>query len=51
MGRMLEQDEWDGKEAGTGVKAKLMGTSVCWGSEDLSHQIALSQQLKLEKEN
>lgn len=28
MEGVLEQDEWDGKEAGTGVRAKLMGRCV-----------------------
>jgi len=28
MERMLEWDEWDGKQAGTEVKAKLTGSSV-----------------------
>lgn len=28
MDGMLGQDEWDGKEAGRGVRAKLMGSCV-----------------------
>lgn len=29
MEKMLEQDEWNRKETGTGFKAKLMDNFVC----------------------